>query len=477
MKRIMFFIGIMIVLILSCIDVFSDCISCTETDPSGYNCQDWSDAPAEYPKDVLFGNVNGCDYEIYYKKRICINSSYPYDTMYSLKIDRIELVPCPDCSGSEIDGDIIQQATEILLVWARGIFGFTTAYSYTINIGIKSCIEIIEESNPTRYVYDFGECDECCCYMNYQLISQNSITSVIWKENSVESTCENIGPGSDCEIVCDELDSVDLGPIPFYHPPSCLSDVCQTNWTNTNDPMYIPGSIGSCNYTIFYEQCEMEDELALRMVKIVLGTEYSCNSYDVDEIFQDALKTLLADRAEEYDYDLYLDDYIFQSQSCWDRFDRLLVPSNDNQCCSSTYTIIWDNLLHKAIITDIDHNDPQASCTSPCGDICYAQDNIEGSIPTMDVKTDFVNYDIKCYIKPNPATGETELHFISKLTGNIEFKVFNSLGNSIINLSKNKGSVEEIFKFDVKKLADGIYYYHILLDNQIVYSDKFIINK
>ncbi len=454
---------------------YAQCHDCDDEPSSEYDCPNWTSPPSSHPLSILGGEVDGCYYDISYSTRKCVNKNNPNDTIYCVKIDEIKLVPCAGCSSTEIDGDIIQQAIEIVLFWARGIFDLDVlGSSYPITVSIENCLDIVTESNPTRYVYDNANCDDCCCSMSYNLSTgYDGVTSVTNKSMTKESDCPTAGPYSDCENHCSELDSVGIQELNSPYPPDCSNDCCEGDWSSS----YTIGELGSCTFTIFYEtkDCKPSGEEAIRFERVITSSDYSCSQYNKEDILVEALKKVLRKQFKE-DKDK---DRIYQTQSCWSRYDRLLVPCQDDDCCSSTYTVNTYN--DEDYIETIAHTDPSATCAGACDDWCEEQDldafTLDENSIIFDVDENQNFSDKNSYAKPNPTSGEIEIYYISEITGPIELQIFNSIGETVKAIRKNKNSRTQVFSVDMKNYSEGVYYYRIEAKGKFVANGKFLLNR
>ncbi len=77
---------------------------------------------------------------------------------------------------------------------------------------------------------------------------------------------------------------------------------------------------------------------------------------------------------------------------------------------------------------------------------------------------------------PNPATNNTVIPYFLPNSGNVDFIVVNMLGQPVYQESGTRSSGNQFIEMDVSNLADGVYYYTMIFENQKITS-KMVIAK
>lgn len=75
---------------------------------------------------------------------------------------------------------------------------------------------------------------------------------------------------------------------------------------------------------------------------------------------------------------------------------------------------------------------------------------------------------------PNPATNSTMIPFYLPNSGNIQFMVMNMLGQPVYSESGSRANGDQYIEFNVSNLADGVYYYTMIFENQKITSKMLI---
>jgi len=78
---------------------------------------------------------------------------------------------------------------------------------------------------------------------------------------------------------------------------------------------------------------------------------------------------------------------------------------------------------------------------------------------------------------PNPATGNISVEYLNSSTGNVQFTIFDLLGNAVFSQSeKSVQGITSSYKFNFPDLPSGIYMLEAK-NGYVVSQKKFVVEK
>lgn len=170
-----------------------------------------------------------------------------------------------------------------------------------------------------------------------------------------------------------------------------------------------------------------------------------------------------------------------------------VVPGTENYFCwtlcyqPSQY--IGDTLIMKAGSTDKSHFSADYDAygnagktriryvfyddNNPTDSVCYVAEFYAGSgVGIADNKPIEAN----AKVFPNPAKNTLNLDYsLSKKNANVTFEIRNILGSVVLKTQLNAKNGQE--KLDISHLNNGVYFYAIRSDNNVLLSNKLVVRK
>lgn len=166
------------------------------------------------------------------------------------------------------------------------------------------------------------------------------------------------------------------------------------------------------------------------------------------------------------DPDPCLTNYRTINSACWSYNQNLRqwIQCDADKCCMALYKICY---LNGTITTTyLGGSNYVETCIDPdCSLFCtsYPVKNLKDKNdkplnPKIQLKETS-----KSYAVPNPTTSLLDIHYISEFQGIINIKIFDILGNILINENIEKNNKELVYSLNIQKFKKGKYFYKIIV--------------
>lgn len=100
----------------------------------------------------------------------------------------------------------------------------------------------------------------------------------------------------------------------------------------------------------------------------------------------------------------------------------------------------------------------------------------EGSFTSSTVGFEENNLGLSLNLFPNPTTENISLLLSDEKFSTTKFKIINQLGQEILNVTKYTETSENLIKFDVTDLNNGLYHLQLIHQNGTIETKKFMVN-
>lgn len=279
----------------------------------------------------------------------------------------------------------------------------------------------------------------------------------------------------------------------FAVDPPCPYEPCSTATWIEDSFTYSPNCSG-CSMTVSFieraNDCYYPPVHEIQLLSFVFtGDCYDC--YTSEEIFMIAYKQTLLNSGFLPPLNQCYDGYEVQNVACWkihiikETPTEILweaVPCNVEDCCWYEFRIC--NIGGQYTIYYIDSVSPVLFCGSEGDDACwyvcewiYDYYNPGPAFPDPSGAETERSTDKKSYVKPNPSNDEASLYFISGETGNFTLEIFDINGNIVEKALISKNSSKFIYKIKLGMYENGVYFYNISSNKEVISNGKFNVVK
>ncbi|MDQ1266443.1 MAG: Secretion system C-terminal sorting domain [Bacteroidota bacterium] len=293
-----------------------------------------------------------------------------------------------------------------------------------------------------------------------------------------------------CEVNC--------GP---SHPSSTWSN--STTWTKVFDEVDgYSGTFGTTYNTAYYEDDEQQFR-DLYLSDFYFKYEEGAPCPTTEEMVLYAQKTILSRVYDEFGNPLNFNGYGYYNislyyPSCWWVEEWGVPPVMTHyrccdvpKCCKITYQVHYYDTCggeKRISIKLLSNNSDMAECPYPydvCTNICGYVIDYGSFVRTFFAKRPEYEIDMKSlrinemqnysFSYPEPANEYINIQYSSADKGQIVLYINNVLGENInrINISKSEKSIE--YKFDVRNLPSGKYFFYFTQGNYQINRGSFSI--
>ena len=451
-------------------------------------CSSWSSPSGDDPQIVtrlaeeVGSTIYDCFFKVNYKKRTCFDGN---DTIFQLKLEDVVLLG-DNCNQFTKD-EVLEQAQKELLTHARWIFdpNLSVAATWSVDMYTPGCVESINDT--------YSGCSDECCKTTYEITqTETGVEVVDFQATQFNGTCTGSPTGSGCETVCDVYVPKGLISLTDTFTSLCEGD-CSEQW-ESRYPYFVTYWYGkdqqTCWIQVYYHFRECDNVYEIRIDRIVDGTYgLYCGYTDSDSLMHNAIVAI----ARESDF--ILDEtfnpsiiYDLVHSCCWKPVLSsqnkviALYPCYEDDCCVTNYNVTRNSGLY-TIYGDNSSGCSSVICNSPCEEMCsnfsdfydqrYKQNmGYEDKLKTSDLEGKYFST-----VKPNPTEGKIEFVLKGTDSGQFKLKVFDYIGNMIIDLKVEKKSYSANTIIDMQNYAEGIYYFNFLKDGENVTGGSFVIQK
>ena len=452
-----------------------------------------------------YGGV-GYYFDIFFKIRKCYCDG---DTINEIFINKIELYPPIDCSSLPKDM-VINKAIQQLLYESWNIFNmgiYNTQFKVSINL--PKCWACSYGPPPSYGKYELIATDcspSTCCKTTYTMqMNDGSGTPpnrvIIISKTTIpppdQTACSGSG-GTGYYLQCNDIcanNDIPTGPLfSGFERPLCSDDNCSYEWINTPETGIIKtftlqqkninqpsGWDYYCN--VWFEtrrNCIINGYVTneIRISKIdILENDASKSDF---EILKLAYRRLLRKAGDMFGWrpdNLNGGDtvnVVLRIPECWTRINNeLLIPCNNISCCNEQYRIkrIGTPFVYR-VNTSSGLSGTTGNCVSPCSTMCDAIDflveDLVYKISIGESEKDLKLEQNHSYVIPNPTRGTADIYLECELKGKLDLRISNSTGNLVQKQTKLKNSIKSVFEIEASNLANGVYYYQFILENNVI---------